>query len=133
MFIGLLNKDQQEALCSIIQFVAKLDGNDDVREELLVSALLAESILDKLPETAVDQDAVEALLGNFDTPVAKHSLLLEMLGVALADNNLHETEIKAILAVADAMKIERSWIDRGRDYVQRTLEIQREGNDLLRG
>ncbi|MDF1564516.1 MAG: TerB family tellurite resistance protein [Deltaproteobacteria bacterium] len=133
MFIGLLNKEQQEALCSIIQFVAKIDGADDAREELLISALLAETSLDTMPATADDQDAVEALLDRFDTPVARHSLLLEMMGVALADNNLHEAEVKAILAVADALKVDREWVDRGRDYVQRTLELQREGNDLLRG
>jgi len=133
MFIGLLNKDQQEALCSIIQYVAAIDGENDVREEMLVSALLAESNLDNVPAVAADQDAVEALLGRFDTPVARHALLLEIMGVALADDILHETEIKAILAVADALKVDRSWIERARDYVQRAIDTQHEGHDLLRG
>jgi len=133
MFISLLSKDQQEALCAIIQFVARIDGENDAREELLVSALLTESNLDAIPPVAADQDAVEALLGRFDTPVAKHALLLETLGVALADNILHETEVKAILAISDAMKIERTYVERARDFVQRSLDMQREGSELLGG
>ncbi len=133
MFIGMLGKEQQEALASILQYVAKLDGENDAREDLLIKALLAESGLASVPEVAADQDAVEALLGRFDTDLAKRALLLESLGVALADDVLHENEIKAILAMADALNVDRAWVDRARDYVQRMLDLQREGVALVSG
>jgi len=132
MFISLLNPEQQEGLCAIVQFIASLDGESDQREEMLVAALLEESNLSAIPAAANSGDEVEALLSRFDTPVSKHALLLECFGVALADDVLHENELKAIRAMATSTDVSEAWIERARDYVQRALETQREGLELLR-
>lgn len=131
MFIAMLTTKQQEALCKVVQYIAEVDGNVDYREKLLISALLEESALDEIPAAAKDMDEVKELLGRFDAKVAKRALLLESIGVALADDVVHPTEIRVIEELADGMGISRDWLDSARDYVQRALDVQREANDLL--
>lgn len=130
MFIGMLNDEQQDALCRIAQFLSKVDGVEDHREEALTAALLEESRLDAVPPAA-EADDLEGLLERFDTPTARHAALLESLGVVLADQVITHEEMLAIDLMAKKLEVEPEWVERARDFVQRTLEIQREGRELL--
>ncbi len=132
MFIPMLTPEQQEALCRIVRFVARIDDDNPVRGDILVTKLQQESILTEIPPPAKDLEEVKTYLPSFNTPLSQRALLLECLGVALADMVAHPDEVAAIDTISDGLGVERDWTNRARDYVQRAIEIQREGQDLLR-
>lgn len=131
MFIPMLTPEQQEALCRIIRFVARIDDDNPIRGDVLISKLQQESILTEIPPPAKDLDEVKTYLPVFNTPLAKRALLFECFGVALADMVAHPEEMEFINTVSKELGIDQEWTDRARDYVQRAIEIQREGQDLL--
>ncbi len=133
MFISLLDRAQQEALCKIAQFMVHVDDDRDGREALLVQSLLQESALEEVPAAAKTVDEVRELAKGFDEVSAKRALLLELLGVVLADDVAHPEEMKVIHALAEDLSIDSDWLERAQDYVQRQLDLQREGAALLRG
>lgn len=131
MYIALLDPDQQQALCRILLFVANVDGIEDHREDALNAALLEESSLDEIPQAAADMDEVKSLLSGFKDRHAGRALLLEAFGVALADAVVHPKELEVIRAIAAEVGVDEAWLERARDYVQRALELQHEGRELL--
>jgi hypothetical protein len=131
MFIPMLTPEQQEALCRIVRFVARIDDNNPVRGDVLVAKLEQESLLTEIPPPAADMDEVKRHLDVFNTPLSKRALVLECLGVALADLVAHPDEVKAIEAIGEGLGLDGAWVERARDYVQRAIEVQREGQDLL--
>lgn len=133
MFIRTLNPEQQEALCRIVRFIAEVDGEQDARETLVSAALLAESSLSAVPEKAADLDEAIQLAGRFSDSTSRRALILECLGVALADQVAHPAEIEAIHSLSEALQLSDSWVEQARDYVQRQLDMQREGAELLMG
>ncbi len=133
MFIPMLTPEQQEALCRIVRFVARIEEDNPVRGDILITKLRQETVLTEIPEPAKDLDEVKTLLPVFNTPLAARALLLECFGVALADLVGHPDEVSVIEAIGDGLGIEHDWLERARDYVQRAIEIQREGQDLLGG
>lgn len=131
MFIPMLTPEQQEALCRIVRFVARIDDDNPVRGDVLQTKLQQESLLTEIPPPAADLEEVKGYLDTFNTPLSKRALVLECLGVALADLVAHPDEVKAIETIGDGLGLDRAWLDRARDYVQRAIEIQREGQELL--
>ncbi|RMG17704.1 MAG: hypothetical protein D6729_08310 [Deltaproteobacteria bacterium] len=132
MFISLLDREQQEALCKMAQFMVAVDDDRDGREELVVQGLLQESALEEVPEGAKTVDEVRSLAKKFEEGTASRALLLELFGVVLADDVAHPEEMKVIQALAEDLGIDEHWLERAQDYVQRQLELQREGLELLR-
>lgn len=131
MFIAMLTPEQQESLCRIVRFIARIDDDNPVRGGVLVSKLQQESILSDIPPPAKNMEEVKTYLGAFNTPLSAKVLLMECLGIALADMVAHPDEVKAIKEIGEIINIEPEWIDRSFDYVQRAIELQREGQELL--
>lgn len=133
MFIGILNQEQRENLCRIVQYIASCDGETHAQEAAITGALALETGLDEVPSSAADLDEVEGLLKAFDAPHTRRALVLESLGVALADANLHPEELKVIQAMAKGLELDEAWVETARDYVQRAIDLQREGAELVVG
>ena len=131
MFIPMLTPEQQEALCRIVRFVANVDDDNPYRGDVLALKLQQESILTEIPPAAANLDEVKGYLPIFNTPLSARALVLESLGVALADQVVHPDELKAIEAIAQGLGLDSAWTERARDYVQRAIEIQREGQEIL--
>ena len=97
MFVHNLNSDQQSALLYLARVVAEADGNSDELQTGMVEILKAQSNAD----VEMKEIQISELATLFSTEREKCSLLLELLGIVLANNEYHHNERSLIAEYAD--------------------------------
>ncbi|MFQ2784648.1 TerB family tellurite resistance protein [Aeromonas caviae] len=127
MFIQNLNTKQQSALLYLAKEVIDADGQLHNSEEEILSILAGQVDASVSPES-VSLDEMTAL---FDTNISQVSLLLELIGVALADGNYHHEENELIQKYADAMNVSKMKLLQIEGWVSKQLTLSLEVQALL--
>lgn len=127
MFVQNLTKEQQGVLIYLAKEVAQADGYAD---ELQVGMV---EILKKQSEIGVAEKeiAINELNSLFDTKLVKYSLLLELLGVALSNDEYHTNEQNLIFQYATALEVSKDELNLLEKWVEKQLALQKEINQLL--
>jgi hypothetical protein len=106
----------------------RVDGVVDERERDLEESLRREvgaaQAADELP-------SAERLATLFESPPAARALIIELAGVALADEHLHDLELELLEQTARAVGIGPEVLDACLDYVQRAHQLIAEGQLLI--
>ena len=127
MFVHNLNSAQQSALLYLAKVVAEADGNSDELQTNMVEILKAQSNADvEMKETQISE-----LPALFNTEPEKCSLLLELLGIVLANNEYHHNEKSLIAEYADVLGIANVKLFALENWVQRQLALSQEAEALL--
>lgn len=127
MFVHNLNSDQQSALLYLARVVAEADGNSDELQTTMVEILKAQSNADvEMKETQISE-----LATLFSTEREKCSLLLELLGIVLANNEYHQNERSLIAEYADVLGVSNTKLFELENWVQRQLALSQEAEALL--
>ncbi|WP_104760737.1 TerB family tellurite resistance protein [Helicobacter cetorum] len=127
MFLHFLNKEQQGVLLHLAKEVMHSDGRD---HELQLAQI---EILSKQCENGVEERKIslEELSPIFTENKAKHSLLLELIGVALADSRWHENEKALIEKYAHKMGVSEQKVEELKNWVLKQMELYAQVVSLL--
>ncbi|WP_196221179.1 TerB family tellurite resistance protein [Sansalvadorimonas verongulae] len=114
MFIQNLNAKQQFLLVEMAETIITSDGKISENEQVVLNTILAQVS----EEAKVLTDVRISDVGRiFDTQTAKSSLLLELLGIALADDEFHDNEEEYLLDVARKISVSAEHLTELKDWV----------------
>lgn len=127
MFIQNLNFEQQSVLLFLAHEVAKADGSSDELQLGMMSILKAQS------QHGVDEKPIELseLAYLFDTERARCSLLLELLGVAHANEEYHLTEKDLISTYAASLGVSQEKLQALEHWVEAQMSLTKTAEQLL--
>ncbi|MFU2058511.1 DNA repair protein [Avibacterium volantium] len=127
MFVQNLTLEQQGALIYLAKEVAQADGYADELQAGMVEILKQQS------ETGVAEReiSINELGTLFNTKLAKYSLLLELLGVALSNDEYHANEQSLIVQYASSLNVSQDELHLLEKWVEKQFALQKEINALL--
>ena len=128
MFIQHLNDEQQAALYHFSKELIAADGYVDERETLLLDGIIAQCNNSADLEQKFDIKQIPEI---FSEKTQKMAFLIELVGVAYADQVIEENEDNLIKNVAEALSVEQSLIDELKDWVQRQMTLVFEAEKFL--
>ncbi|MDH5880476.1 TerB family tellurite resistance protein [Vibrio sp. S/42/10] len=128
MFIQHLNDEQQAALYHFSKELIAADGYVDERETLLLDGIIAQCNNSADLEQKFDIKQIPEI---FSEKAQKMAFLIELVGVAYADQVIEENEDNLIKNVAEALSVELSLIDELKDWVQRQMTLVFEAEKFL--
>ena len=128
MFIQHLNDEQQAALYHFSKELIAADGYVDERETLLLDGIIAQCNNSADLEQKFDIKQIPEI---FSEKTQKMAFLIELVGVAYADQVIEENEDNLIKNVAEALSVELSLIDELKDWVQRQMALVFEAEKFL--
>lgn len=128
MFIQHLNDEQQAALYHFSKELIAADGYVDERETLLLDGIIAQCNNSADLEQKFDIKQIPEI---FSEKAQKMAFLIELVGVAYADQVIEENEDNLIKNVAEALNVELSLIDELKDWVQRQMALVFEAEKFL--
>ncbi|WP_133543559.1 DNA repair protein [Mesocricetibacter intestinalis] len=127
MFVQNLNREQQSVLLYLARTVAEADGSSDELQMGMVDILLKQS-----EEGISEQNiAINDLPKIFNTERARCSLLLELLGVAYANDDYHIEERDLITLYANKLSISNEKLKKLSDWIERQFDLSKEIETLL--
>ena len=127
MFVTNLNEKQQSILLELATNLIAADGIVDSKEQLMLSTLQAQCHPNVKPESASQTKLIDV----FDSTAAKSSLLLELIGLAHADDQYHETEKNFIYEVASTFNIDNSTLEDMETWVNRQMLLVKEAQYFM--
>lgn len=128
MFVQNLNTEQQSVLLFLAKEVAKADGSLDELQLGMVEILTKQSN-ENVAEKSVTLAELSAL---FKTEREKCSLLLELLGIAHANNEYHLSEKDLITSYANALNVSEKKLFALENWVEKQLALSTEIETLLK-
>lgn len=127
MFVQNLTAEQQAALLYLAHEVAKADGSSDELQLGMVEILTKQSE-ENVTEKVISNDELAKL---FTTERAKYSLLLELLGIALANEEYHSNERNLIAEYAKELSVSNEKLNALENWVEKQLALSKEIGVLL--
>ncbi len=127
MFIQNLSVKQQAVLLYLAHEVANADGFSDEIQLGMTEILRAQ-----MPEVSAEAKVeISELSGLFKTQREKYSLLLELLGVAHANQEYHSNEKDLIGQYADELDVSPKQLADLEAWVEKQLALSIEAEQLL--
>lgn len=127
MFVQNLNMKQQSALLYLAHEVAKSDDQLHDAELGIIDTIRAQSC-DGVEEKAITLDELPLI---FDSEKAKCSLILELIGVALVNEEYHQNEKKLIDQYANALNIEQNKLFQLEWWVSKQFALIKEAKQFF--
>lgn len=128
MFLHNLNLDQQGVLLDLARQTAQADGEISHLETQMINVLRQQCN----PNVTVKSTSQADLASIFDTPIAKYSLLLELLGIAHANNEYHLSEKDIIFKVSQALGVTNDKLQALEAWVEKQFLLTHEVQELLK-
>lgn len=128
MFLHNLNLDQQGVLLDLAHQTAQADGEISHLETQMINFLRQQCN----PNVTVKSTSRADLASIFDTPIAKYSLLLELLGIAHANNEYHLSEKDIIFKVSQALGVTNDKLQALEAWVEKQFLLTHEVQELLK-
>lgn len=127
MFIEKLNDRQQGIFLNLGKKMIAADGNIHDKETELLSALRAQM------SPNVQETASSNLASDFQTQESKAALLLEILGLAHADEEYHLDEKSFVSGLAKEVGLDSDTLADMESWVLRQFALVREAQQFLEG
>lgn len=128
MFVHHLNLEQQAALLTTAE---RLIASDEViaKEEKSIIEILKSQMHSNLPQTSDFE--LRALEGLLNTNQSKVSFMLELIGVALVDNEYHENERGFIQEVAGIINMDNSLLEKLEEWVKQQVNLLASAAEMM--
>ncbi len=127
MFISILTKKQQGVFLGLAKQLISADSKITKDEELLLSTIQAQM---ESGTTPINVD-LNHLGSIFDTKASKASMLLELLGLAHADEEYHLSEKEIINQIAKACGISDTELVDMESWVIRQFALVSEAKQFM--
>lgn len=127
VFIEKLNDRQQGILLDLGKKLIAADGNIHDKEAELLNVFRAQM------SPSVQETASSNLAGDFQTQESKAALLLEILGLAHADEEYHLDEKSFVSGLAKEVGLDSDTLADMESWVLRQFALVREAQQFLEG
>jgi hypothetical protein len=131
MFLHILTLDQQTAFLALAKKFIATDEVLSSDEHNQLELAMAETGWDFDEE--VPDMAIEDIVALFDTPTSRRVALLELIGIGLADQEFHPNENAFVCDLASRWGMDTGIVPKLQSWVERQLQLAREGEELLAG
>jgi uncharacterized membrane protein YebE (DUF533 family) len=128
MFVSNLNQIQQETLFALSKKLIAADGKIEERELALLNIIKSQCIAGI---SEANDSGAECLKSVYDTNASKVSLLLELIGLANADDEYGDEEKAFIKEISDALSIPQVLLDDLESWVKRQLILIKEAQIFM--
>ncbi|ELA6198217.1 TPA: TerB family tellurite resistance protein [Vibrio cholerae] len=128
MFIQNLNIIQQAALIAFAKQIISIDGHVDGKEELMLDNIRLQCDVLVNVESNI---GLGELANIFEHHHQKVSFMLELIGIAHADETYQETEKTFIGQIAEALDISSSLLNDLENWVMRQIILVKESSLLM--
>lgn len=125
MFVNSLNPDQQGIFLHLAQRLIAADGNISDQEQLMLDTLHSQM------QSGVVAISTADITKAFPSKRSKVSVLLELLGLAHADEHYHVSEQDFISVLAAQMGISPTTLAQMENWVIRQFALMRETQQLM--
>lgn len=132
MFLHVLEGDEARLFADTAWALIHVDDDVDQREESLLAELQIELGVDTAPPELREPDNLLPRLAQLESPVVRRVMLLELSGVALADEVVHPSERNFLDQIAEALDL----ADETSSFLEYVAEAQstwRRGRELVIG
>ena len=130
MYLKDLMQGEKYAFYSMVNHLVMVDGEYSQEEQKMMDEFLMEMQLDKesIPDISM-QDAVDML--TYSSPSTRRKIYIELVGVTLCDEFLHEDEKVFLDKVADEFSISEDVRTSLNNIVHDLLEIYKDMERLI--
>lgn len=127
MFISTMSTDQQAALLYVAELIMHADGAAAESESVVYNSILAQCDygVEKKPTD------LEELSSIFSSKPARLGLLLELLGVAHADGEFHQSESQMIGQIAHILNVDQTLLGKLNSWVIRQFDLMKEAKAFM--
>jgi uncharacterized tellurite resistance protein B-like protein len=129
MFISNLSSKQQSVFLGLAKHLIESDGNIAAKEQALMATIQGQMATKVTP---ADFD-FETLNKIFECKRSKASMILELLGLAYADEDYHASEKKFMRQVSQACGVSEHELRDMESWVARQLALVREAEQFMEG
>ena len=129
MFLQDFTLEQKIAFFSLAKRLIAVDERISREERVLLNLLSREMELPS--KQRASRQSLDKLCGHFQTRRAKYSVLLELIGLSLADKTFSRSEKKFVNQVASAMSIGKGLLPQMIDLVERMTSLTEEAELFL--
>lgn len=129
MFLHLLNDKEKGGFLSLAHKLVWADGEFASEEQLFLDAMKREMGLPS-DEEAKDADPTVAS-GNFGSKKSRVAAMLELIGLAHADNEYHPDEVALLKTVNAAFDFSETQFAAMENWVLRQLTLTREADAMM--
>jgi len=133
VFLAQLSPAARRHFAATARLLIALDGRLDAREEALFAASSREMGLPDVPAAAESTEAVLQGLDCLDTLDERRIFVLELIGLAVVDDDLHPAELDLVNAVATHLGLGGVYVARCLVLSQRLLALAEEARELVVG
>lgn len=127
MFVSNLNNNQQEHLLALSKLLMSADGEVSDEEKTVIDTIKSQCN----GELIEINDPFATLDEAFNIKAEKSSLMLELLGVALADSNYHQSEKAFIQRVSEHLNIEQALLESMENWVVKQISLFKEASTFM--
>ena len=124
MFVHTLTEKQQSSFFSLAKQFLHADAVLSAEEKNLLELLVAEAGGD--PSAEIPDGDLDELLAAFDSRQSRATVLLELIGMAHADENFCPDESRFILSVGERLGLSREEVNKMNDWVTRQMSLAAE-------
>lgn len=128
MFINNLSAEQQSIFLGLAKELVSADGRIDDRETRMISTL---KNMCNSGVTPAPIGSLEILRDQFGDRASKVSMMLELVGVAHADQNYDVSEKQMIRNIAQSLDISGALLEDIENWVRRQMGLTKEANLLI--
>lgn len=130
MFLKDLMKGEKIAFYSIAKYLVSIDGDYSVEEQNLMRGFLQEMELEEKQISHIaPEDAIEML--TFSAPSTRRKIYIELIGVTLCDEYLHDDEREYLDRIANDFLIDDETRNKLYDLVTQLLNIYKSMHTLV--
>lgn len=125
MFIQHLNNEQQATLIAFAKKIIAVDGHIDEKEELMLETIRSQCDVNVNFDSKPELDELGSL---FELQHQKVAFMLELIGVAYADETYQDSEKAVIGHLAEVLNISPSLLTDMESWVKRQMILVKEAN-----
>jgi hypothetical protein len=129
MFLNRLTDKQKKAFLAIAMKIVGADRRLDLRERRALEAMRYEMGL--WNETDIPMGSIEELAQSFDSRQSRVIMMIEGIGLALADEELQGEEEKILRALALVFKFSEAEATAMENWVTRFKKLQKEAETMM--
>ena len=130
MFLKSLMQGEKFAFYSIAKYLVSIDGEYSAEEQNLMNGFLQEMELDESQISHIKpEDAIEML--TFSSPSTRRKIYIELIGVTLCDEYLHDDERKYLDRIANDFLIDEDTRNKLFDLVTQLLNLYKTMHTLV--
>lgn len=130
MFLKSLMQGEKCAFYSIAKYLVSIDGEYSAEEQNLMNGFLQEMELNESQISHIKpEDAIEML--TFSSPSTRRKIYIELIGVTLCDEYLHDDERKYLDRIANDFLIDEDTRNKLFDLVTQLLNLYKSMHTLV--